>query len=360
MINENKITNRLLQLMEEGFFGKSVLNENINSGIDTKLFQAAYNYVFGGNLKVDGVPGEQTNAALEQVNKRYPNEGVKGLFDEMSKKLKGFTGLNVGQGGSNNPKVVGAVQVLLNLAGQKNIIPDGVVGNMTIGAINKVLGGNNVTSANINQLIGISKGETVSSKSKDVPSDVKKTAKKYGVTVGTWSMSGSLVALNMYFNDASGKKRNLGDYSLEKRVKDKYFDYPGGKSGTWTLENDKFTFFKEDGKTKVYSEADVDIKAPNKDFLFALDQIIKKIYPVLTSTNWGYFIVRGEQLYFYNSNDKFIGSAAPVSYHFKDKAKKNNFRGEGSFFYKKSEKTLYLHNKNTPADKTTSYTYKHK
>jgi hypothetical protein len=65
MLNEQKLNDRMMNLMESGFFGKKVLNEglNITPGMKIALFQAAYNYLFGKNITVDGQTGSQTGQA---------------------------------------------------------------------------------------------------------------------------------------------------------------------------------------------------------------------------------------------------------------------------------------------------------
>jgi lysozyme family protein len=143
MINEQKIAYRMKNLMESGFFGKSksLLNEALADKDKVRIFQAAYNYTYNQNIAVDGIKGAQTTAAIEAVKKDLGKEklddtNMKDFYTKFFTKLtEEAANINVGEGGSNNNKILNyAIQVLINLAGQPIGI-DGVIGTKTITAI---------------------------------------------------------------------------------------------------------------------------------------------------------------------------------------------------------------------------------
>jgi len=142
MLNEQKLNDRMMNLMESGFFGKKILNEGVFAPqVKIKLFQAAYNYTYDKNLAVDGVKGGQTDAAIEAVKKdlgkdKLDDVNIKDFYTKFLTKLdENRANINVGEGGSNTNRNLNlAIQALINIAGQAIPI-DGVIGAKTIAAI---------------------------------------------------------------------------------------------------------------------------------------------------------------------------------------------------------------------------------
>ncbi len=162
MLNEQKITYRMVNLIESGFFGrnKSLLTEAFADRDKVKIFQAAYNYTYDKNISVDGIKGTQTNAAIEAVKKDLGKEklddtNIKEFYTKFITKLEeNSANINVGEGGSNNNRNLNyAIQTLLTIAGQPIAI-DGVVGTKTITAI-KALTNNESSIINKDNLSGI-------------------------------------------------------------------------------------------------------------------------------------------------------------------------------------------------------------
>ena len=111
----------------------------------TRMVQAALNSVLkmSPQLKVDGIPGKNTNTAIWIYNKRFNNEqnkryldieDIKGLFRKLAG--VGWVG-GVGKGQKNNKRDVYALQTLLNAALGLNLVVDGIYGRNTQGAIDK-------------------------------------------------------------------------------------------------------------------------------------------------------------------------------------------------------------------------------
>ena len=89
MLNEQKLNDRMMNLMESGFFGKKILNEGVFAPqVKIKLFQAAYNYIYNQNISVDGEKGVQTNAAIEAVKKALNAYAKTILFDTGKESIK--------------------------------------------------------------------------------------------------------------------------------------------------------------------------------------------------------------------------------------------------------------------------------
>lgn len=162
MLNEQKITYRMKNLMESGFFGsKILLTEAFADKDKIRLFQAAYNYTYNKNLAVDGIKGAQTDAAIADVKKqlgkdKLDNEGAKEFYQKFLVKLEENKGsINVGQGGANTNRILNqAIQALINLAGTPLGI-DGVIGAKTIAAIKTVAEDSEVINAeNITTITG--------------------------------------------------------------------------------------------------------------------------------------------------------------------------------------------------------------
>jgi lysozyme family protein len=202
MINEQKIAYRMKNLMESGFFGKSksLLNEALADKDKVRIFQAAYNYTYNQNIAVDGVKGAQTTAAIEAVKKDLGKEklddtNMKDFYTKFFTKLtEEAANINVGEGGSNNNKILNyAIQALINLAGQPIGI-DGVIGTKTITAIKALTNNesgaiNNETLSSITPLAiktnvqsGLSVEDVTAAKTKtreEITAESRETWKKY-------------------------------------------------------------------------------------------------------------------------------------------------------------------------------------
>jgi hypothetical protein len=198
MLNEQKITYRMKNLIESGFFGsKTLLTEAFADGDKVRLFQAAYNYTYDKNLAVDGVKGGQTDAAIADVKKQLGKDklddaGAKDFYQKFLVKLDDNKGsINVGQGGANTNKILNqAIQALINLAGTPLGI-DGVIGTKTIAAIktvaedSEVINSQNITAItgkavkNILQL-GVEGIATTQGGGKDAAAEEGGTKSKYG------------------------------------------------------------------------------------------------------------------------------------------------------------------------------------
>lgn len=297
MLNEQKLNDRMMNLMESGFFGKKILNEglNIKPGMKIALFQAAYNYLFGQNITVDGQTGPQTEAALESAKKKYASDNIDNKMfnvfyaDFIDAIIKAN---NVKLGDKNNNRII---QVLLHLAGATTVAPDGIIGDKSKAALKQFLGVENIDAAGIKLLAdkanvnidttdlsfnGTGSSGTTPSKETSASSEggIKAALNQYKITKGTWSMSGDLVSLEINVVDATGDKK-LGNFTLPTGVKDKYFDFPGRKIGTWTFFNDIFTFKNEEGKV-IYSEGDVvttPSNATSPEVIKAFNVIVKTL-----------------------------------------------------------------------------------
>jgi lysozyme family protein len=162
MLNEERITNRMLNLIESGFFGKNkfLLTEQFTSSEKIRLFQAVYNYSYKQNILVDGIRGKQTNNAIADVknqllkdeNLKFNNTNAETFFLNFLDVLKTENIINVGRGGSNDKMVNYAIQSLITLAGQPIKI-DGVVGTQTITAIKALTNSETITKDNIQPII---------------------------------------------------------------------------------------------------------------------------------------------------------------------------------------------------------------
>lgn len=160
MLNEEKITYRMMNLIESGFFGRNkfLLTEAFSNREKVKIFQAAYNYTYDKNIAIDGIKGTQTNAAIEDVKKQFTKDklddaNTADFYSKFLERLQNDKSINVGQEGVNTNKNLNyAIQALINLAGEKISI-DGVIGNQTITAIKKLTNSGSITKDNIQAVI---------------------------------------------------------------------------------------------------------------------------------------------------------------------------------------------------------------
>jgi len=372
MLNEQKLNDRMMNLMESGFFGKKILNEglNIKPGMKIALFQAAYNYLFGQNITVDGQTGPQTEAALESAKKKYASDNIDNKMfnvfyaDFIDAIIKAN---NVKLGDKNNNRII---QVLLHLAGATTVVPDGIIGDKSKAALKQFLGVENIDAtgiklladkANVNidttDLSFNGTGSSGTTPSKETPASseggIKAALNQYKITKGTWSMSGDLVSLEINVVDATGDKK-LGNFTLPTGVKDKYFDFPGRKIGTWTFFNDIFTFKNEEGKV-IYSEGNV-VTTPSSNTQqddgkiraqFNVD--LKKLTQIISTYQykWGFYELSDSKIIFKDSlDDKTLLTSTfiPVNLQ-KDVAAKGGYwvynNGVYTFKSKNSAKIFY-------------------
>jgi lysozyme family protein len=159
MLNEEKITHRMKNLIESGFFGKDklLLNEAFAEKDKVRIFQAAYNYSYKQSITVDGIRGTQTNKAIADVKTKLSldkldNKNTEIFFLNFLDILKTENIINVGRGGSNDKVINYAAQALLNLAGQRIKI-DGIVGTQTTTAIKALTNSETITKDNIQPII---------------------------------------------------------------------------------------------------------------------------------------------------------------------------------------------------------------
>lgn len=356
MLNEQKLSDRMMNLMESGFFGKKILNEGVFAPqVKIKLFQAAYNYTYDKNLAVDGEKGVQTNAAIEAVKKdlakdKLDDAGAKDFYQKFLTKLdESKASINVGQGGANTNKILNqAIQALINLAGTPIGI-DGVIGTKTIAAIktvaedSEVINSQNITTIttkavkNILQL-GVEGIATIDSKSPEELNSAQNREKieaNYAKSIEDWEkfpcITGNKNYKKIKREDGTVMYENSGHYLF------------GNGRGYIAAKQTSYTFTCEDGKLTVKDDKPVSKDATpssgNNIFFSGMDKIIKTLSGY--RDKFGTFVVRntneGVSIGFYNSSNQYMGSALNPTDTFKTKASKGGFSAKGYFKYKKVE-----------------------
>ena len=163
MINESKLNNRMLHLMESHFFGKQLLNENFSENIKVRIFQTFYNY-FEDTINwilVDGIPGKNTaNAINTLMNDRkshftagFTEKSLTSYYKMVLNTIKAKYLSNLKE--LNNIHYVRVLQAILHLCGRTEVIPDGVVGTKTKAAMREKLGTDNAAQIPDDKLNGI-------------------------------------------------------------------------------------------------------------------------------------------------------------------------------------------------------------
>jgi peptidoglycan hydrolase-like protein with peptidoglycan-binding domain len=196
--------------MENGFFGRGLLNENLFSASNiigskressaatnqpylVRMVQVALNVVSNANLVVDGDVGSLTTAAIKKyTGSKSGNpavgyleaDGLVELFKEFGQKAS--ISANVGQGQPNKYKDVLVVQTAINFYNKKydTLLVDGIYGGQTQGAISKIPGYEASTpyiwDNRLKALLTGSSGAVKDAASSSSSSSEKKSTSSYG------------------------------------------------------------------------------------------------------------------------------------------------------------------------------------
>ena len=132
--------------MESGFFGRQLLNEGnlpLSDNLKVRIFQSFYNYYNQSKwILVDGIPGTNTANAM-----KYYFPAHYRTFDRLyEKSLEYIKNNNLSDLKTlNDIHNLRVLQSILCLAGETNVMPDGVLGPITKAAIKEKLGVDDIT-----------------------------------------------------------------------------------------------------------------------------------------------------------------------------------------------------------------------
>ena len=154
--------------MENGFFGKQLLNENIAENVKVRIFQTFYNFWQKNEwILVDGIPGKNTLNAINEVKKLSPwkeaflkgfDDGLKSFYLNKLNEIKDRPVLISDIKSFRSIHDIRALQAILHLCGSTGVIPDGVVGTKTKAAMRERLGTDviaNVTDEKLKEIIDL-------------------------------------------------------------------------------------------------------------------------------------------------------------------------------------------------------------
>ena len=152
MINESKLNNRMLHLMESGFFGKQILSEgalSLSEDMKVRIFQSIYNW-WGNQDKwilVDGIPGKNTaNAIKNTTMSKFDRQNLDTYIGvALYNSQRSTSEIAENYRNLNDIHNVRALQVILCLSGRTEVKPDGVIGPVTKAAMRDKLGYDDIT-----------------------------------------------------------------------------------------------------------------------------------------------------------------------------------------------------------------------
>lgn len=326
MLNEQKLNDRMMNLMESGFFGKKILNEGVFAPqVKIKLFQAAYNYIYNQNISVDGEKGVQTNAAIEAVKKalgkdKLDDAGVKDFYEKFLTKLdESKESINVGQGGANTNKILNqAIQALINLAGTPIGI-DGVIGTKTIAAIktvaedSEVINSQNITTIttkavkNILQL-GVDGIATIDSKSPEELNSAQNREKieaNYAKSIEDWKnfpcITSDTAYKKMKRDDGTVMYKNGGHYLFGNG---RGYRAENKTSYTFTCENGKLTV-KDDKPVSKDTAPSSNTQQDDGKIRAQFNVDLKKLTQIISTydNKWGFYELSDSKIIFKDSLD---------------------------------------------------------
>jgi peptidoglycan hydrolase-like protein with peptidoglycan-binding domain len=302
----------MLHLMESGFFGKQLLNEgnlSLSENLKVRIFQSFYNYYNQSKwILVDGIPGTNTANAMKETFKKdkvSKDDFEKDHLDSLNRVKKDdyLSDLKT----LNDIHNLRVLQAILCLAGETDVIPDGVLGPKTKAAIKKKLNVENITEAS---------DDTLKKLIDDASANVKAT-------------------------DMSFKAEGV--------------EVVGGAAGTTADATSGATDANTsttDGKPKEDSGTKSDQENLKKEFLKSLDNVKDIVKNYINKL--GFFeVYESQQIKFYGYNyitgaENLVNTqahnnlTAPTSEMFRRESKKLGFEKKGCWRYIPSTGKIYL------------------